>query len=164
MTVSLLVAVARNGVIGRDNELPWRLPADLTRFKELTWGRTVILGRRTWESIGRPLPGRRFVLVTSRPGDAPPGVTAVASLQDALAACAGEEEVFVIGGARLFAQALAVADRLYVTRVEAEPPGDVFFPEVDWSRWRLLEETRREPDAANAHAMVFQRYERVPLS
>jgi dihydrofolate reductase len=164
MTLSVIAAVARNGVMGRENRLPWRLPADLKRFKELTWGHSVIMGRRTWESIGTPLPGRRFVVVSSRAGPGPEGVLTVRSLEAALDACAGEDEVFVIGGARLFAEALPRAHRLYLTRVEAEPAGDTFFPPLEVAAWRLVEETRREADDRNPHALVSQLYERVPPS
>jgi dihydrofolate reductase len=164
MTLSVIAAVARNGVIGRDNDLPWRLPADLRRFKRLTMGHSVIMGRRTFESIGRPLPGRRFVVLSRRADFRPEGVAVAASLDAALGACAGEDEVFVIGGARLFAEALPRADRLYLTRVDAEPAGDVVFPALDPAAWRLREEEAYLGDAEHAHAMVFQVYERVPRS
>ena len=162
MTVSLVVAVARNGVIGRDNRLPWRLPADLRRFKALTWGHVVIMGRRTFESIGRPLPGRRFVVLSRRTDFHPPGVRVAGSLAEALAAAAGEEEVFVIGGAQLFTEALPLAHRVYLTLVDAAPEGDVRFPELPPDAWRLGEETRREADAENPHSLAFRVYERVP--
>src|SRR4051794_8733480 len=147
--LSLLVAVARNGVIGRDNSLPWHLPEDLKRFKALTLGHPVIMGRKTFESIlaslGKPLPGRENIVVTRARGYAAPGCRVVHSLEDALSACAGADEAFVIGGSEIFALALPIAQRLYVTEIEAEFEGDVAFPAYDRGAWREL---AREPGAA----------------
>jgi dihydrofolate reductase len=146
--VSLLVAVARNGVIGRDNALPWHLPEDLKRFKALTLGHPVVMGRKTYESIvartGGPLQGRENVVVTRQAGYAAPGCRVVHSLQAALSAVAGAQEIFVIGGADIFALALPLATRLDMTEVHADVEGDVVFPDYDRSAWRELS---REPGA-----------------
>lgn len=161
MRVSLIAAVAENGVIGRDNTLPWRLPADLRHFRRLTLGHPVLLGRRNYESIGRPLPGRTNIVLTRRRGYTAPGCTVVHSLADALAAAAGTDELFVAGGAEIYAQALERAQRFYLTRVHAEVPGDTRFPEVDWSRWRETARERHEPDAEHAYSYSFITLERT---
>lgn len=124
--VALVVAAAENGVIGRDNDLPWRIPSDLARFKALTMGGTLIMGRRTFQSIGRPLPGRRTIVVTSTAID---GVEHAGSLAEAIARA--QSEVFLVGGANIYAEGLAHADRIYLTRVHARPDGDVHLPPLD---------------------------------
>lgn len=140
--LSLIAAVAANGVIGSDNALPWRLPADLKRFKALTLGHPVIMGRKTHESIGRPLPGRRNIVVSRNAAYGAEGVEVSASLEAALAACQDDgEEVFVIGGAQLYTAALPLAQRLYLTEIHAGFAGDAHFPEFDRNAWR---ETARE--------------------
>jgi dihydrofolate reductase len=131
MIRSLVVARARNGVIGRDNRLPWRLPADLAYFKRVTMGHPVIMGRRTWESIGRPLPGRRNIVVSRDPAYVAPGATVVGSLDEAWRAAGDVDEACVIGGTSLFAEALPVADRIHLTEVEADVAGDTYFPPFD---------------------------------
>jgi dihydrofolate reductase len=147
MTVTILAAIARNGVIGVDGGLPWHLPDELALFKELTLGHVLVMGRRTYESVGRPLPGRTTIVVTRRP-DWEPGVDGVlraASVEEALeVACEIDDEVFVVGGAEVYAAALSTADRLALTFVDSEPEGDTTFPDVDWSPWR--ETARREGD------------------
>src|SRR5262245_37513826 len=129
MRISLIAAMAENGVIGRGGQLPWRLEADLARFKQLTMGHTVIMGRKTWESIGRPLPGRRMIVVTRQGRYAADGIEVAGNLEAALEAArvAGEEEAFIIGGAEVYRQALPLADRLYMTLVLAEIEGDTKF-------------------------------------
>jgi len=163
MRISLIAAVSDNGVIGRGGALPWRLPADLARFKRLTTGHTIVMGRRTWESIGRPLPDRRHLVLTHRAGWSAPGVERAASLDEAIdrARRAGESELFVIGGGAVYAEALGRADRLLLTRVRAEVDGDAWFPEVDWARWRLVEREARAADERHAFAMRFEAYDRV---
>ena len=141
MRRSALVAMAKNRVIGRDNTLPWRLSADLKRFKQLTLGHTLVMGRKTYESIGRPLPGRRMVVITRQPGFRPEGVQVVHSLEEALAAApADEQELFIGGGAEIYRQAMPLTDRLYLTVIEREVEGDAYFPELDLSRWQLVDE------------------------
>lgn len=158
MRITLVAAVAANGVIGRDGGLPWRLSGDLKRFKALTLGKPVIMGRRTFASIGRPLPGRLNIVITRDPAAAFDGATAVHSLDEALAAAraAGAAEAMVIGGAEIYALALPLAERLELTEVAAAPEGDAFFPAHDRAAWR---ETAREaqPEAgpeSPAHAFV----------
>ncbi len=125
MRLALIAAVARNRVIGRGGKIPWHIPEDLKRFKRLTLGHAVLMGRRTWESLGRPLPGRRNVVVSSREV---PGVESYRTVEEALGALAGAERVFVIGGAALYERVLACADELYLTLVDQEPEGDTRFP------------------------------------
>jgi dihydrofolate reductase len=143
---SLVVAMARNRVIGRDNRLPWRLPADLAYFKQVTMGHPVIMGRRTWESIGRPLPGRQNIVVTRNRDYTAPGATVVGSLDDAWRAAGDVEEACVIGGTSLFAEALPQADRIHLTEVEAEVEGDTYFPPFDRSQWVEREIARQARD------------------
>ena len=142
MPVTIVAAIARNGVIGKDGRLPWRLPGELPRFKELTMGHVLVMGRRTYESISRPLPGRSTVVVTRSPewqpeGGLPEGVSVAGSVEAALM-WAGEidTEVFVVGGSSVYAGALPLADTMVLTWVDAEPDGDAFFPAVDWEQWR----------------------------
>jgi dihydrofolate reductase len=163
MKVSLIVAAAENGVIGRQNDLPWRLSADLRRFKALTMGHAVIMGRKTYESIGRPLPGRRMIVISRQPGYSAPGVESAIGFEAALAIAKAhnEGEVFVIGGAAIFELAAPLAERLYLTRVHADVPGDVFFPPLDPAAWRLLESQPHPADEKNEFPFTFQRYERV---
>jgi dihydrofolate reductase len=155
MRVSIIVAVAHNGVIGRDGDLPWRLPADLRFFKRVTMGHHLVMGRKTWASIGRPLPGRTMVVLTRDPGLVIPGAQVVHALPEALALAraAGDPEAFVIGGAEVFARALLLADRLYLTRVYADVEGDVRFPELDEHAW--VEVAREEHAADEQHAFAF---------
>ena len=141
MRRSALVAMAKNRVIGRDNTLPWRLSADLQRFKRLTMGHTLVMGRKTYESLGRPLPGRRMVVITRQPDFRPEGVQVVHSLEEALAAApADEQELFIGGGAEIYRQAMPLTDRLYLTVIERDVEGDAHFPELDLSGWTLVEE------------------------
>lgn len=157
MEIALVVAVADNGVIGRAGALPWHLPGDLKRFRTRTLGHHVVMGRRTWESIGRPLPGRTNVVVSRDPTLSLPGCTVVASLQAAieLAAAAGERELFVIGGGELYREALPRADRIYLTRVRAAPDGDAFFPALEPAAWAEVATELVEP-AASADAPAFE--------
>ena len=162
MKVSLIAAVARNRVIGRDNRLPWHLPTDLRRFQRLTRGHTLLMGRRTFESIGgRPLPGRPLIVVSR--GTGPEGVRMARSVQEGidLARAAGETELFVAGGTEIFREALPVADRLYLTRIEEDVPGDAYFPEVDETQWRLVAREDHEPDEEAPFSWSFQDYERA---
>ncbi len=158
MKISIIVAMSENGVIGRDGDLPWRLSADLKRFKKLTLGHVLIMGRKTFESIGRPLPKRRSLVLSRDPAYRAPGVEVAASLEQALALAAAETEVFVAGGAAVFAEALPLTDRLYLTRVHAEVEGDVFFPEVDLESWRLVSAERHEADDQHAYPFSFLVY------
>jgi dihydrofolate reductase len=151
MIRSLVVAMARNRVIGRDNQLPWRLPADLAYFKRATMGHPIVMGRRTHESIGKPLPGRLNIVVSRNPGYRAPGCTVVGSLDEAWKAAGDATEVSVIGGTSLFAEALPMADRIHLTEVEAEVPGDTYFPEFDRGAWTEREVERHGADERHAH-------------
>ena len=142
--VYLVAAVAANGVIGAHGKLPWHLPEDLKHFKALTLGHPVIMGRKTWESLGRPLPGRENIVVTRSAGYEAPGASVAASLEAALALCAGEPVAFVIGGSELYAAALPIADGLVLTEIHRNYDGDTHFPKFDCKTWR---ETQRKPQA-----------------
>jgi dihydrofolate reductase len=158
--VALVVAHAANRVIGRDGGLPWHLPGDLARFKALTTGATVLMGRRTWESLPdavRPLPGRRNLVLSRDGGFSAPGAERFASLEDALAAAVADR-VFVIGGEAVYAAALPVADRVLATELEAEVEGDARFPELG-DGWRLAEESA--PQDEGGHTYRFRTYERA---
>lgn len=162
MRVSLIAAVADNDVIGRAGDLPWRLPADLKRFRRLTMGHHLIVGRKTWQSIGKPLPGRRILVLTRAEAVDPPGADPCRSLEEALARAraAGDVETFVAGGAQVYRLALPLADRLYLTRVHARPEGDVRFPPFDAGRWRLIERSEQPADARHAYRLSFETYDR----
>jgi dihydrofolate reductase len=161
MKISLIVAMSRNRVIGRDNALPWRLPADLARFKRITMGHHLIMGRKTWDSLGRPLPDRTTIVLSGRPGFAPPGAIAASSLDGALGRCAGDE-VFVAGGAEVFRAALPRADRIYMTLIHADISGDTHFPEFDESEWAVTSREEHPADERNPHAYTFLIYDRKP--
>ena len=163
MMLSIIAAVAENGMIGRGGELPWRLSADLKRFKSLTMGHAVIMGRKTWESIGRPLPGRRMIVVTRQPDYTADGAEVAGDLPAAcgLAEKAGDDEAFIIGGGEIYRQALPLAHRLHITRVHAKVDGDAYFPKVDLNQWRLIDSEHHPADAKNEHSHTFETYERV---
>lgn len=157
MIVSLIAALDRRRGIGKDNQLPWRLPADLKRFRELTTGHHLIVGRKTYESIGKPLPNRTMIIVTRQPDFQAEGNLVVDSIAAALALAEtrGETEVFVIGGAEIYTQTLPVADRLYLTHVEAEVPADTFFPALAATDWQEVERNSHAADEKNQYAFTF---------
>jgi dihydrofolate reductase len=157
--LSLIVAMARNRVIGRDGKLPWRLPADLQRFKALTLGHHIIMGRRTWESIGRPLPGRVSIVVTRNPAYSAAGATVVNSLADALMLAGDDSEAFVIGGGEMYREALPLADRIYLTELQADFPGDALFPPLAPGAWRAAR-SEHHPAQQDQPAWDFVVYER----
>ncbi|MBK8324947.1 MAG: type 3 dihydrofolate reductase [Betaproteobacteria bacterium] len=161
MIRSLIVARAANGVIGRDNGMPWHLPADLAHFKRTTLGRPVIMGRRTWESIGRPLPGRRNIVVTRSANFPAAGAEVVGSLEAAWRAVADADEVFVIGGGQLYAEALPGADRIYVTEIGEAIEGDTRFPDLEPRDWKETLLGERVPDERNAFPLRFLLLERA---
>ena len=160
MKLTIIAALADNGVIGRGGALPWHLPDDLRRFKSLTMGRPILMGRRTFESIGHPLPGRRNLVLTRGPAAFPPDVEALATLAAALAVCATEAELCVIGGAEVYRQALPLATRLELTRVHAMIDGDVFFPDYADAQWRELARVEHGDDDRHAWPMTFLTLER----
>jgi dihydrofolate reductase len=162
MTLSLLLAAAENNVIGKDNKLPWHLPNDLKYFKNLTWGMPVIMGRKTYESFGKPLRGRRNIVITRNKDWKAEGVEVVNSMEEAieLAKESAVKEIFIIGGGEIFKSSLPKADRIYLTRIYHSFDGDAFFPEIDKSKWQLTKERRCEADEKNAYAHSFQAWER----
>jgi dihydrofolate reductase len=151
--VTLILARARNGVIGAKGGLPWHLPEDLAFFKRTTMGHPIVMGRRTWESIGRPLPGRRSIVVTRDRSLAAAGAEVVHSLDEAVALCSGSDEIFVIGGAHLYADALPCADRLLLTEIHADFDGDTFLPAPSESAW--VEASRERHPATNTRPFHF---------
>jgi dihydrofolate reductase len=155
----LVAAVAANGVIGVNGRLPWHLPGDLQHFKALTLGHPVIMGRKTWESLGKPLPGRENIVVTRTPGYEAPGASVASSLEGALALCADEPRVFVIGGGALYAEALPQAHGLVLTEIQRDYAGDARFPDYDRAGWR---ETQRKPQTgADGLRFDFVLYEKT---
>jgi dihydrofolate reductase len=156
--VYLLVALARNGVIGARGKLPWRLPEDLQHFKRITLGHPVIMGRRTWESLGQALPGRENIVVSRQPGLEAPGASVAASVQAAIALCAGEPVVFVIGGAEIYAAALPLADGLVVTEIDQDYEGDTRFPSWDRSDWKVSQkEAHTSRDGLRFDFVLYER-------
>lgn len=166
-TVSLIAAVAANSVIGAGGAMPWRLSTDMKRFRRLTMGKPVIMGRKTYESLGKPLDGRFNIVVTRQPGFTPAGATVAPSLDAALliagqeAEVAGEDEVMVIGGGEVYAAAIGAADRLYITHVDASPEGDVHFPVIDPAEWRATASEQVPAGPRDTAPTTFVVYERV---
>jgi len=158
--VAIVAALARNRAIGRDNAMPWRLPDDLKRFKRLTMGHAVIMGRKTFESIGSPLTGRNNIVITRSRDWNPSGCVAVHSLEAALGAAGNSREAFVIGGAQIYALAMPLAQRLHMTEIERDFEGDAFFPEFDLLRWREVSRERHVSAGADAFDYAFVEYER----
>lgn len=158
--IELVVAAARNGVIGRDNGLPWRLPDDLKRFKTLTMGHPILMGRKTFASIGKPLPGRQNIVLTRDAAFDAPGVSIVRSWEDAVAQADGGT-LMVIGGAEIYRLALPVADRIHLTEVEATVEGDAHFPTIDPREWREVSRESHSADERHALGMAFVTLDRV---
>ncbi|MDO2948417.1 type 3 dihydrofolate reductase [Aeromonas simiae] len=161
MKIAMIAAMARDRVIGRDNAMPWHLPADLAHFRQVTMGKPILMGRRTFESIGRPLPGRRNLVISSNPDYAPAGVEVVDSIEAAFAALAESPEVMVIGGGRLYGQLLELADTLYLTHIELTVEGDTRFPDYHQLSWRQVAEESHLPDERNPYAYRFETLERL---
>ncbi|MES9994441.1 MAG: type 3 dihydrofolate reductase [Candidatus Thiodiazotropha sp.] len=159
--ISLIAAVANNGVIGVDNSLPWRLPADLKHFKSLTMGKPIVMGRRTWESLPGILPGRRHIVVSRNPKYRAEGCELVYSVDEALQLAAEAAEIMIVGGGGLYRQMLPRADRLYLTLVEADVEGDAYFPEIDWSQWHQLSRESHAADERNPFAYSFVVLDRI---
>jgi dihydrofolate reductase len=159
--VSLVAAMSENRVIGTMGGLPWRLPRDLQHFKRLTVDHTVIMGRKTYDEVKRPLANRRNVVITRKPDFRPHGVTVVPSLEEALALGATEDEVFVVGGGEIYRLALPRADRIYLTIVHAVVEGDTYFPEFEGAAWVVESEEEYTADDKNQHAMTFRTYSRL---
>lgn len=166
MRLSVLVAMAKNRIIGKNNQLPWHLPADLKHFKFLTMGHTIVMGRKTYESIGRPLPGRENIIITRQAGYGVPGAMVANSLQDALLICEQgktiNSESFIIGGEELYRQTLDLCQRMYITEIQSDFEGDVFFPEFDRSDWDEIQRDKHtsENDAhIEYHFVILDRKE-----
>lgn len=160
--ISVIVAVSENGVIGKDGDMPWRLRSDLMRFKKLTMGHSIIMGRKTYESIGRLLPGRTTVILTRQTDYRVQGAVVVASLEEALAATE-DQRPFVVGGAEIYRIALPLASRLYLTRVLEVIDGDTVFPEFDSQQWELESQEAVSGDDRDSHATKFEVYRRTPV-
>ncbi len=159
--VSLIVAMAKNRIIGANGAMPWHLPDELKRFKSITMGHHIIMGRKTWESIGRLLPGRTTVIVTRQRNYAVAGAVIAQSLEAAIEACKNDREIFVIGGGELYRQALPIAQRLYLTTVDTAPDGDTHMPEIHFAQWREVSAEDHAADERHAHAYRFAVYDRV---
>ena len=162
--ISLIVAASINNVIGVQGQLPWRLSGDLKRFKALTMGKPVVMGRRTWESIGRALPGRQNIVVTRQTGFRADGCDVVASTDAAIDAAGDAEEVMIIGGGEIYRQFLPLADRIYLTRVKVELQGDADFPPLDEGEWTVAAEEDYDADAANEYAVSYLLLTRNPAA
>lgn len=161
MKISVIAAMSQNRVIGRDGSLPWHLPTDLARFKSITTGHTVIMGRKTFESVGKPLPNRRTIIITRNNDYQCADVFIAHSLDEALDHAAHEDEIFILGGETVYRIALPRADRLYLTIIHATIEGDTYFPNLDFDDWKLVEDERHEIDERHAYAFSFRRYERA---
>lgn len=160
MRISLIAAVSSNGVIGADGGLPWHLPDDFRYFKDVTTGHPVVMGRRTWESIGKPLPGRANIVMTRHGSYAAEGARVVHSREEALAAAGEVRELFVIGGGDIYEQFLPIAARVHLTQVDAVVEGDTRFPVLDEEEWHLVCSDRHPADARHAYAFEFRVYDR----
>jgi len=159
--IVIIVAVAQNRVIGKDNQLIWNIPEDMAHFKALTAGHTVLMGRKTWESLPprfRPLPGRRNIVISRQTDYAAPGAELVHTLEDGLALAAADPTLFIIGGADIYRQALPLADRLEITEVELSPEGDSWFPEIPAADWQLA--TKESPSSTSGTGFAFLSYRR----
>jgi dihydrofolate reductase len=168
LRIALIWAMARNRVIGRDNDLPWRLPKDLRYFMRTTVGYPVIMGRKTFESMNAPLPRRTNIVVTRNPDYAPAGARVAADLESALEIAAeqcrvdGKDTIFIAGGAEIYRRGLEIATHLHVTEIDAEFDGDTFFPPVDWSAWRLISREDHPADGDHAWPFSISVWERSP--
>lgn len=161
MKVTLIAAMARDRVIGRQGQVPWHLPEDLKHFRLRTTGHTVIMGRKTFESIGKPLPKRRSIVISRRPDDLHPEVQVASSLEAALALAGNDDdEIFIAGGEQIYTLALPRADRLDLTIVDAPIAGDAYFPPFNSKEWRLISEEQHQADERHAHPYCFRLYER----
>ena len=159
--IALVVAIAENNVIGKDNQLIWHLPADLRHFKNITMGHPIIMGRKTYESIGKPLPGRTTIIITRQPDYNAEGCLVVNSVQEAVAGAKKlDEQAYIIGGAEIYRQALDLTDTIYLTRIHQSFNGDTFFPELKPDMWETVSEEHHEPDEKNKYSYSFIKFER----
>jgi dihydrofolate reductase len=160
MTVSIVVAIAQNNAIGKDNKLLWHLPRDLKHFKEITTGGTIIMGRKTYDSVGRPLPNRRNIVITRQQIDIP-GCEVVNSMDAGLDLCRDETEVFIVGGAEIYKQAMPLTDKIFLTIVHQDFEGDTYFPDINWDIWKETARQDHEPDEKNPLPYSFITLERA---
>lgn len=162
MEVAIIVAMAKNRVIGNGTKIPWHLPADFKHFKKTTMGCPIIMGRITHESIGRPLPGRKNIVVTRNPKTSFEGAESAKSMESVIQRCKSDgcKKVFVIGGAEIYREAIPQADRLFITQVDAEVDGNVYFPELQLDHWRLVSSSEYKKDDKNQYDMQFLEYVR----
>lgn len=162
MTISLVVAAANNNAIGKEGKMPWHLPNDLKHFKNVTWGMPVVMGRKTFDSLGKPLPGRKNIVITRQKEWEAEGAVKAANIKDALfiAQQADANEIMIIGGGEIFKALFNRAKKIYMTRVEADPDADTFFPVIDPERWHLMSQQNYEADEKNAFNYSFQTWER----
>lgn len=163
LNIALIAAMAENGVIGRDNQMPWHLPADLAYFKKVTLGKRVVMGRKTFDSIGRPLPDRRNLVISRNPAFQPDGVEVFGSVEETLAALVADgsdDEIMVIGGGTIYQRMMVHADRLYLTRIDLAVEGDAYFPELDSKEWCLQSSSACQADERNPYDHRFEVWER----
>lgn len=163
MLISLVVAAATNNTIGKDGQMPWHLPNDMKHFKNVTWGMPIVMGRKTFESLGKALPGRKNIVISRQSGWSAPGTVVVKSIEDALfvAKETDAKEVMIIGGGEIYKALFERAKRIYLTRVDASPEGDTFFPSLDPQQWFLVSQKNHEADEKNAFNYSFQVWERI---
>lgn len=161
MIVNLIVAVDENNGIGKNNQLPWHLPADLKHFKNLTSGHSILMGRKTFDSIGKPLPNRRNIVISRQPDLNTEGVEYCSSLDEAIRLCNHEAEIFIIGGAQIFEQALGFADILYLTAIHHNFDTDTFFPKINTEKWIEAENIPHQPDEKNLYSYSFIKYKKA---
>ncbi len=163
MRISIIVAASENNVIGINNMLPWRLPTDLKYFKSTTLGKPIVMGRKTFESLGKPLPGRPNIVITRQNDFQPEGAYVVKSVEEGIekAKSFGGDELFITGGSQIFEQAWPLVERIYLTRVYAVVHGDAFFPQLDGAEFELVTDERHEADEKNQYSFSFQVWERV---
>jgi len=157
--ISIIVAASTNNVIGVQGDLPWRLSDDLKHFKAITMGKPIVMGRKTWESIGRPLPGRQNIVISRQAGFVADGCDVVASIDEAIATAGDADEIMVIGGSQVYELALPLAQRIYLTRVHADVEGDAFFPEPGESKWQCIRDESHAADERNEYGFSFRVYE-----
>jgi dihydrofolate reductase len=159
--ISIIVAVSEDWGIGKDNELLWHISEDLKRFKKLTSGNTVIMGKKTWESLPRrPLPGRKNIVLTDDPNESIENSVTAYSIDDALDKCGPDEKIFIIGGGSIYRQFMPIADRLFITHVHKKTPADIYFPEIDRSIWDIIEKEDFKTDESNSIPYTYTIYER----
>ncbi|TVQ43238.1 MAG: type 3 dihydrofolate reductase [Saprospirales bacterium] len=163
MTISLIVAISKNRAIGMDNQIPWYLPADLKYFKRTTLGHHILMGRKSYLSIGKPLPKRTNLVLTRNPFFTANGIKVIHSIEEgiALARAAGDDELFIIGGGEIYRQSMDLVDRLYITEVDIETEGDTFFPHIDKTQWKLSSKEAHEADDRNKWNYCFKVYDRT---